>query len=430
MLFEDNILFLVLKVLITFSGTLGMIISTTAFRFSGKKHITLLLMGSFFLYVILSTYAIIYYFDYAYFLRVFLLTISVPTVVLLCLLSDGPFTQIVFTHTTHILLSLYIAATVTLLNNALNGNELSDLLLRILIYLVVILIDFHFVRRAYLDFVNTLPNGWGLLSLIPCALILLAVTLAFYPEHYTRSISGTALVYLLAIVILVVYIAIGSYLSLQHQRLSIQQNRKILEEQVANIKKEQEHLKLLTEQTRIIRHDTRHILSTIASLAESNDMPAILSFIEHMDKVPDIPVPCHYCSNPVLDAAVSTQIKVAAQYGITFDTSISVPETLPFDSSEFALCFACALKALVKYCQTLPEPERHIQIRCISNPGLMFEIQCPCRGGIRFDRHGLPLKTKQGVSFQLRPVLAFCEKHNAYFAFTAEHGHLQITVAL
>ncbi|MBP3477802.1 MAG: sensor histidine kinase [Lachnospiraceae bacterium] len=430
MLFEENIIFLVLKVLITFAGTIGMMISTTDFRFVKRKFVSIVIFGIYSLYVVLSTYAIIYFLDYAHFLRVFLLTISCPAVFLLHNISDEPFPRLVFTRATHILISLYIAATVTLLNTALHGTELSDILLRLLIYLLIILFDFYFVRRIYLNLISTIRKGWGTLSLIPCAFIILAVTIAFYPEHYAKRPASIVMIYLLGAVIVIIYSAIGFYLSIQYHRLSAEQNREILEWQVQNIQRKTANIENLTEQTKIIRHDTRHMLSTIAALAENKDMQAILDFIKTTAKIPDLPESLHYCNDPLLDATLSSYLKSAEESGITLETSFSIPDHLPVDSAELAICFANALGNAIKCCEKLPEEERKIIVKCIYKPKLMFEIANPYKGKITFDRNNLPQSSESSIKIGIRSIIAFCEKHDAFYTFTAENGWFKVTVAL
>ena len=343
MLFEDNIIFLILKVMITCAGTFGMMGSTTKFRYVKEKPIRIMIFASYFIYVIISSYAIIYFFSYQHLLRVFILTISFPAILLLHNMSDEPFPRLVFIRATHILVSIYIAATITLINTALHGTELSDILMRLLAYLLVILFDFHFMRRIYLDFITEIRKGWGILSLIPCALIILAVALAFYPEHYSKRPTSIILIYLLGVVIVILYTAIGVFLSMQYHRQEIDQNRKILELQVQNIQREAADMEKLAKQTKIIRHDTRHILSTIASLAESGDMQAILDFTGIAGQKPDMPEAFHYCTDALLDTTLYSYLKSAEESGILLQTSVTVPDILPVDSAGLAICFANAL---------------------------------------------------------------------------------------
>lgn len=430
MLFEDNISFLVLKVLITCAGTFGMMGSTVKYRFVKEKPVSIIIFGAYVLYSIISTYAIIYFLDYEHFLRVFILTISCPAVLLLHNISDEPFPRLVFTRATHILASLYIAATITLTNTALQGTELSDILMRLLVYLLVILLDFHYVRPVYLDFISKIRKGWGALSLIPCALIILAVVLAFYPEHYTRRPTGILMIYLLGVVIVILYATIGLYLSLQYQRQSAEQNREILKLQIQNLQREAADIENLVNQTKIIRHDTRHMLSTIASLAESGDMQAILDFIGIADKSPDVPETSHYCRDPLLDTTLCSYFKAAEESGILLQTSLAIPDTLPVDSAGLAICFANALGNAIEYCKELPEKERKIVFKCIAKPKLMFEIGSPYQGRIILDRNGLPKSPEGGVGTHIRSIVAFCERHDAFYSFTAENGWFKVTVAL
>ena len=430
MLFEENITFLILKVLITCAGTFGMMGSTVKYRFVKEKPVSIIIFGAYVLYIILSTYAIIYFFDYEHFLRVFILTISCPAILLLHNISDEPFPRLVFTRATHILASLYIAATITLINTALHGTELSDILMRLLVYLLVILLDFHFVRPVYLDFITKIRKGWGILALIPCALIILAVTLAFYPEHYTRRPTSVMMIYLLGAIIVILYAAIVSYLSLQYHRQSAEQNREILKLQVQNIQREASDIESLVNQTKIIRHDTRHMLSTIASLAESGDMQAILDFIGIADQSPDMPEAFRYCRDPLLDTTLCSYLKSAEESGILLQLSLAIPDTLPVDSAGLAICFASALGNAIENCQKLPEPERKIVFKCIDTPSLMFEIGSPYEGRIFLDRNGLPKSPEGGVETHIRSIVAFCQKHDAFYSFTAENGWFKVTVAL
>ena len=363
-------------------------------------------------------------------LRVFILTISCPAILLLHNILDEPFPRLVFIRATHILVSLYIAGTITLLNTALHGTELSDILMRLLAYLLIILFDFHFMRRIYLDFITEIKKGWGILSLIPCALIILAVALAFYPEHYSKRPTSAVMIYLLGVVIVILYTAIGVFLSLQYHRQEIEHNRKILELQVQNIQREAADMEKLAEQTKIIRHDTRHILSTIASLAESGDMQAILDFTGIAGQKPDMPEAFHYCTDALLDTTLYSYLKSAEKSGILLQTSVTIPEVLPVNSAGLAICFANALGNAIECCEKLPEEKRKIIFKCIGKPRLMFEIENPQPDRITFDRSGLPRLPEGGMEAHIRSIVAFCEKYDAFYSFTAENGWFKVIVTL
>lgn len=429
MLFEDNLGFLVLKIMVTYVGTMAMMFSTTNFKVVRKKAVSIAIISGYAVFTVLSTCLILILFGWGQLLRVFILTISCPTVLLLYIISDETFARLSFSHATHILISLYIAATVTLINTALHGTMLSDILLRIIFYLTVVLFDFYFTRHIWHDFVRMVKKGWGFLALIPCAFIILFMTIALYPEHYTKRPASILMLYLLGVVIITVYLFIGSYLFMQYGQLQAEQSRALLELQVENIRRENDGIESLAKQAKIIRHDLRHMLSTIASLAESGDTQAILDFIENTDGLfHDIPKPLHYCDEPILDAMLTHYLASAKEMGIAPETSLSIPDFLPVDGAELAVCFANMLKSALHICEKLPEKERKLTVRCSHSPRLMFEVTCPVQGKMNFDKKGLP--ADDSLIGSAHSIAAFCDRHGADCSFKAERGWFQIVVIL
>ncbi len=430
MLFENNITFLVLKVLITYIGTMGMAFSLADFRSVKKRNVCIINFVVFIFYALLSTYSIIYFLGYNYFLRLFIVTISFPAIFLLHSISDEPFARLVFIRATHVLVSLYIAASITILNTALHGTELSDILLRLLAYLLIILLEVLFIRRIRLDLISVIRTGWGILALIPCAFIILAVTIAFYPEHYTKRFVSIVLIYLLGIVIVITYSAICCYLWFRYQQTTSEQNRKILELQVQNIRRETVGIEDLAKQAKIIRHDTRHMLSTIASLAESGNARAILDYVSTAAAPCDVPISAHYCNDPILDATLSSYLEQAKRLKISLETSISIPDTLPVDFAELSICFANALMSAIKANENLPENEAKIIVRCIDKPRFMFEIINPYSGKITFDKNNIPNSPDINLKISTQSIMAFCRKYHANFSFTVENGWFKVMVTL
>ena len=112
------------------------------------------------------------------------------------------------------------------------------------------------------------------------------------------------------------------------------------------------------------------------------------------------------------------------------DLHLAIPEILPVDSAELSICFANALENAIKACEELPRNERKIILRCIHKPAFMFEIENPYKGRITFGRNGLPIPTKTGHGLGTRSIMAFCEKHNAFYDFSAEGGWFRVMITL
>ena len=67
------------------------------------------------------------------------------------------------------------------------------------------------------------------------------------------------------------------------------------------------------------------MLSTIASLAESGDMQAILDFIGIADQSPDMPEAFRYCRDPLLDTTLCSYLKSAEESSILLQLSLAIP---------------------------------------------------------------------------------------------------------
>ncbi len=428
MLFEDNIPYLVLKVLITILGTFCMSASTSRFRSNHQK--CFLVFAVYLASTMAVSFCIIYFCGYMLFSWAFLFVTTLPAVFMLFMIFDESPARLIFTCTSHILFSLYVAASVTLLNALIHGNELTDIVLRLLAYSAMILLEFLFLRHIFLQIADTITKGWAILSPIPCAFIILSVTIGQFPTNYTKTPSSIVLIYLLGGVIIIIYYAILKYLWTQYHLSMKEHNCEILELQLQNIKSQAADMKRKTEIAQMLRQDTLHMLSAVGTLAKAGNTKAILDYVRETSSFNNTAASARYCSDPILNATLSTYLGRAENSGIMIELHLSIPDMLPVDSAELSICFANALENAINACEKLLKNERKIIVKCIHKPKLMFEISNPYKGKVAFARNGLPYSSKTGHGIGTRSIMAFCEKYNAFYEFTAEGGWFRITVAL
>lgn len=426
MLFENNLPYMIFKVILIVICTLGMMCSTTKFRYSSRKVIFILAL--YLLYVLLSSAAIISIWNFTVLTRVFAFTISLPAIFTIYKLAKEPPALAVFTHATQILFSAYIAATITLVNTALHGSAFSDCLLRTAVYLLILLLEFAFVRRPFLQLTSIIEKGWGVLSLIPCSPLVLAAAIASCPTHFTSNPSGAFLLYLLGAVIVVIYFSVFQYLSIQYRFQLTNHTRDLLELQVQSLKERAAETTAAAEKARIDIHDTRHRLQTIASLVKSGEAHSVLDYIDNSMSQLQLQAPASYCSDPILNATLSSYLKRAESEHILLETHFSIPGTLPVDSAELSIVFANALENAIAACLKLPEEKRKIICKCIHKPKLMLEVSNSYTGTIRFSPDGLPMPEEDGHGIGTRSIVAFCKKHDAFYRFTAENEQFTVVI--
>ena len=428
MIFDNNTAYQIYRIIVAIFGTLGMVIATTPMKKDYKRN--LLFLGGYAVYSIVFTFFFMHFFGFLSFLRSGVFTISLPGVIMVYMVSDTSISRHIFKCLSQLLLSLYLLISVTLLNTLFKGTLLSNAILILSAYLAMIALEFFFLRKLFLDITETNSRGWWILALIPISFFIYVMTLALYPVHYTQNPSFIPLFYLSGIVIAIIYYAMFQYLRTQYQYRIDEQNREILEMQIQGIKKHTEDTKRNAKEVKLIWQDTHKMLSGIAALTREGNAEAILKFISEASELSRMNIPAYYCSDPILNATLTAYIGQAENAGITIEHHLAIPETLPVDSSELSICFANALENAIKACENLPKNERKIIIRCIHKPAFMFEIENPYKGIITFGKNGLPVSTRIGHGFGTRSILAFCEKHDAFYSFSAEDGWFKIMITL
>ncbi len=428
MIFDNNMAYQIYRILLSIFGTLGMIISITPMKKSHKRN--LLILGGYVVYAVVFSCLSLRFLGFVIFLRSAVFTVSLPGVAAIYMAADTSIPRHIFKCLSQLLLSLYLIISMTLLNTLLGGSLLSSAILLFFAYTAMIFLEFFFLRTYFLDMIEIITKGWGILTLIPSSFLLFVMVLVLHPVHYTQNPSFVILFYMTGSVILIIYYAVFQYLRTQYQYQMDEQNREILEVQMQGIKKHAEDTKRNAEEVRRIWQDTHRMLSGIAALAREGNAEAILSFVAESSALNPLTAPAHYCSDPILNATLTAYLSRAENSGITIDLHLAIPEILPVDSAELSICFANALENAIKACEELPRNERKIILRCIHKPAFMFEIENPYKGRITFGRNGLPISTKTGHGLGTRSIMAFCEKHNAFYDFSAEGGWFRVMITL
>ncbi len=428
MIFDNNMAYQIYRILLSIFGTLGMIISITPMKKSHKRN--LLILGGYVVYAVVFSCLSLRFLGFVTFLRSAVFTVSLPGVAAIYMAADTSIPRHIFKCLSQLLLSLYLIISMTLLNTLLGGSLLSSAILLFFAYTAMIFLEFFFLRTYFLDMIEIITKGWGILTLIPSSFLLFVMVLVLHPVHYTQNPSFVILFYMTGSVILIIYYAVFQYLRTQYQYQMDEQNREILEVQMQGIKKHAEDTKRNAEEVRRIWQVTHRMLSGIAALAREGNAEAILSFVAESSALNPLTAPAHYCSDPILNATLTAYLSRAENSGITIDLHLAIPEILPVDSAELSICFANALENAIKACEELPRNERKIILRCIHKPAFMFEIENPYKGRITFGRNGLPISTKTGHGLGTRSIMAFCEKHNAFYDFSAEGGWFRVMITL
>ena len=204
-----------------------------------------------------------------------------------------------------------------------------------------------------------LPKVWY--STVAFSSVFLIFNVLAVPRSYatlhTGRMFGLFLVFqAVALTVLVsVYVLFysGVNLILEEDRRS-----QLLEIQSQQYLALQEHIR----QTTKLRHDFRHSIRLLASLAEQGDTDSIQAHIAEYETMLDSHAIANYCRNAALNALFGYYHEMAAAAGINTDWRIGLPEPLPFSELDLTGLFGNLMENAIAGCQTVPEDSRYFRL--------------------------------------------------------------------
>ena len=191
-----------------------------------------------------------------------------------------------------------------------------------------------------------------------------------------------------------------------------------------------EEFHLADNKFRMERHNFRHKLQTIAGLMDKEEYMEVYSLLrQYNEDIQDTQV-TRYCSNPIVDSALSTYLHLAKSKGILVSTKLDFPDTLPVNESDLAMVFANAIENAIHACMEMEKTNRHLEIKVLSTPSFMFQIRNSFNGTIAFDKNHVPMATHNDHGFGTRSIVSFCEKYNAFYQFRAENELFSLQIMI
>jgi len=349
-----------------------------------------------------------------------LLTLSVPSCIILWILSKHRDGRFFFTFCMVDTIILEIVYITNLLNLYISpDNYIFMFSVRLISLPLIELLVYHKLRPIYLEVQKSTSDGWGIFAVIGL-LFYVAITLIMtYPDNIANRPHQIPSLVLMFILMPVIYIHIIS--TLRHQQLNYERDEqeKLMHLQVAHITERVKELGEANESFRKERHDFRHKLKAVASLVETKQYDELANVIKDYEENIKQTHVVRYCNNAIIDAVLSVYIGKAKNSRIDVKVGFAFPENFEANESELATAFANAIENAVNACMKLPPDERHIEIKVLSKPKFVVMIRNSFDGNVEFDKNGIPISREEGHGVGTHSIAAFCKKVGGFYDFNA-----------
>lgn len=269
----------------------------------------------------------------------------------------------------------------------------------------------HFFRMV--DCLD-IPKIWYstvILSSVFLILNILAVPQSYSTLHAGRMfylfplLEGCMFITLTAIYLLFYW---GTTVILEHAELKEQAN--LLEMQSRQYRVLQEHMR----QTARLRHDFRHSVRLLSSLAKKGDIESIRTHLAGYEASLAKNTPANYCANAALDALFGYYYEMAVSAGIDTDWHIGLPEPLPATELDMVSLFGNLMENSIDGCRTVPECRRYFCLTAEIRHGNMLYIASTNSfdGKIRKGKDGYRSTKHSGNGTGLTAIAAVAEKYS------------------
>lgn len=353
-------------------------------------------------------------------------TCSLPSMALFFWLSkyrDGRFFFLFCLSDT---MCIWLIQMTALLDRLADGGYVVMFISRLLLFPLAEWFIWKRLRLPYQELQRKLDRGWWQFSLIGLLYYMLIILVSISVD---TPLSGLKEPLQLLLVLALMPL---TYLSILHslwRQMRIYENARLMEVQ----RQDYDALCQTMEVGRIYRHDMRHHLAAVEGLLQQGDDKGALQYVRSLSGgLEKITEPAR-CANPAVNAVLTAYIVQANNGGCTVETTLRVPEELPFEETDVCVILANALENAVHACQELPEDQRRIVLamELTENRRLMISVENPYPRPVPFGPDGLPGGPKrEGHGLGLQSVKRVAEKYGGLFRCQWEEGRFLFRTVL
>lgn len=193
------------------------------------------------------------------------------------------------------------------------------------------------------------------------------------------------------------------------ERSELKERTRLLEMQARRYQALQDHMR----QTARMRHDFRHSVCLLASLAEKGDMDSVRAHLAEYEISLAEHTSVDYCENAALNALFGYYHEMADTAGIRTDWHIELPKPLPFLESDMAALFGNLMENAVAGCCTVSEKVRYFCLTTeVRHENRLYIVSTNSFDGkVKRGREGYLSTKRGGRGVGLASIAAVSEKY-------------------
>lgn len=173
----------------------------------------------------------------------------------------------------------------------------------------------------------------------------------------------------------------------------------------------------------IFKHDMRHNLHILLSLAEYKNSEEAIRFIREMDDTLQSTKPIEFCKNTIINTALLVYITRAQNENLKVIFKIAIPQVIPWNSYDMAILFANTLEnAVIASTKQVKENQEIQIIATFQENKLAIIIKNKFDGEIRLGKTGFPTTDHANHGIGMQSILSIVDKYHAHASCSHNEG--------
>lgn len=209
---------------------------------------------------------------------------------------------------------------------------------------------------------------------------------------------------------LVVYTVIVNSMAEFQYNLNLEEEKKQLE--IENLCFE--NMKKQMESTRRARHDLKHHMKAVHTMAENNECKKITEYIETYLEHVSLKKPLVYCTNFTLNALIVYYVQQAEAHKIKLKLNIELPEETNVNEADLTVLFGNLLENAIDACDEVQENKRYINLKIYkpNSDSIVFYIENGFNGSIKKKNQQFLTTKANGNGIGIESVKYVVHKYN------------------
>lgn len=217
----------------------------------------------------------------------------------------------------------------------------------------------------------------------------------------------------------------------QEKQRQLVRERDILSVQLNQAKVSFSAIQQIHEQTRQYRHDMRHHLAFLQTLAAENNLERIQQYLNTTQQNMDSITPARYCCNETVNLLLSYFDSVARQSQVEFKVFANIPPNVAYSDTELCSILSNGLENAIQAASQVPSEEnRTVRIHIgMHGESILIQIENTFRGKIHW-QDGLPCSQRQEHGLGTQSIRTIARSHGGEAIFREYNGKFQLRILL